>query len=127
MAAMFLSRLHKRAIASIAGMAFLVCQSMALAHACMTMPGQPDAAAMQQPCHDTGGQADSNPQPSGPGGCHYASPAVPDLPVFSAADLPAIAVRVASPAVAVPASLFDLALLQVEPPPHSILHCCLRN
>jgi hypothetical protein len=99
---------------------------VALAQACLTMAPQPDSGAVQQPCHGTSGQADSNPQAAGQGSCHYASPAVADLPIFSAADLPSIVARASDAIASAPASRLAPPA-KVEPPPHSILHCCLRN
>jgi hypothetical protein len=126
MPAMLMSRLNKRLVATVAGIAFLLCQSAAMAQACLLMSTPAQAAAAEQPCHGEGGQAESNSQSGGLSGCHFASPAAPELPVFSPADLPVFVAR-AHAADVLPAALLDLPLLKVEPPPHSILHCCLRN
>lgn len=126
MPAMLMSRLNKRVVAAIAGIAFLLCQSAALAQACLMMSAPAQASAAEQPCHGEGGQAESNSQSGGLSGCHFAAPATPDLPVFSPADLPVVVAHV-HVADVLPAALLDLPLLRVEPPPHSILHCCLRN
>jgi hypothetical protein len=127
MPAMLMSRLNKRVVAAIAGIAFLLCQTVAMAQACLTMSAPEQASASQKPCHGEGEQAESNSQCGGQGSCQFASPTAPELPVFSPADLPVVVARAYAAAVAVPDSLFDSPLLRVEPPPHSILHCCLRN
>src|SRR5688572_8842752 len=124
---MLMSRLNKRIVAAVAGIAFLLCQSMAIARACVTMPTPAQTTAAEQPCHGGGGQADSNSQSGGQSTCNFASSAAPELPVFSTAGLPVVIARAYTAAEAVSASLFDPPLLRVEPPPHSILHCCLRN
>jgi hypothetical protein len=122
---MFLPRARKRVIAAFAGIALLVCQTGAFAQACLAMTPAPEAMTTQAPCHGEGGQAGSSAPASSETGCHPASPAVPDAPVLAAMDdAPVLVVRVAE--IAVPALAFE-SLLRVEPPPHSILHCCLRN
>lgn len=124
---MLMSRLSKRVVAAVAGIALLLCQSVAMARACVAMPTPTQAAAAEQPCHGDAGQADSNSQFGGQSRCSFASSAAPDLPVFSTASLPVVIARAYTVADAISGSLFDPPLLRVEPPPHSILHCCLRN
>jgi hypothetical protein len=126
MAAMSVFRLQKRVAAVIAGLAFFLCQSIALAQACLTSVPGLQGAATQQPCHGAGEKSDSNTQSGVQGGCHYVFSAVPDVPVHAAMDTPPLTVRAAQVA-SVLVSLFDPPLLWVDPPPHSILHCCLRN
>jgi hypothetical protein len=124
---MLMSRLNKRVVAAVAGIAFLLCQSAAMAQACLTMSAPAQATAAEQPCHGAAGQVDSNSQSGGQSACSFVSSAAPDLPVFSAAGSPAVIARAYTAADAISASRFDPHLLRVEPPPHFVLHCCLRN
>jgi hypothetical protein len=126
MLAMLMSRLSKRVVGAVAGIAFLLCQSAAFAQACVTMPQNPAGAAAQQPCHGSGDESSQNPATGPHGGCQYVSSAVPDLPVYPATEAPAPIAR-AIHLAAMPVLPFALAPLRLEPPPHSILHCCLRN
>lgn len=112
---------------AVAAVALLLCQSAALAQACGMGVAQQDTGVVQQSCHGGGEQQESQ-SPAGASDCsHYASLSLPNLPLFSVMDLPALTVRV-EPAVAV---IGSAALEPLEsglrPPPHSILHCCLRN
>jgi hypothetical protein len=120
MAAMSMFRLHKRIVVTIAGLAFLLCQGAALAQACLTMPQGAAGAATQQPCHGSGNES------SVQGSCQYVSSAVPDVPVHPAAEAPALTAQVV-PIAAVPGLAFDPLPFLYRPPPHSLLHCCLRN
>jgi hypothetical protein len=87
---------------------------------------QVDAAAMQ-PCHGSGDQSGSS-SDSTHGSCQYVSP-TPDsgTSVIAAADLPAITIRFDVVAAQKPLKSVEPTLLRIEPPPHSLLHCCLRN
>jgi hypothetical protein len=126
MPAMLMSRLNKRVVTAIAGIAFLLCQSAAMAQACLSTSAPVQANAAQQPCHGGSEQTDSSAPSGGQSSCHFASPAAPELPVFSPADLPVVVAHT-HPADLLPAAPLDRPLARIEPPPHSILHCCLRN
>ena len=122
---MFLTRARRQAVAAIAGVALLLCQGMALAQACLTKLPAMDMSAASAPCHG-GGDQQPSPSTSMPE-CQTASAAVPDVPIFPITDLPALTVRYGEIQASVPAAALEFPLLRVEPPPHSILHCCLRN
>ena len=122
---MFLTRDRRQTIAAIAGVALLLCQGMALAQACVMGSPAMDLGAASSPCHGEGDQ-----QPSSSKGmpeCQTASAAVADVPVFPISDFPALTVRAGQALAAVPVGALAFPLLRVEPPPHSLLHCCLRN
>ncbi len=121
-----LSRSARRSVACITGVLFFLCQSAAIAQACLTMTPQPDATAVQQPCHAGGGQTDSTADGS-QAGCQYVSPALSGFDIFATTDLPAITISIDETVHTASAVSFEPPLLRVEPPPHSILHCCLRN
>jgi hypothetical protein len=46
---------------------------------------------------------------------------------MAATDLPAITIRFDTVSPQQPLKYVVPALLRIEPPPHSLLHCCLRN
>lgn len=124
---MFMSRVQKRAVVVIAGMAFVLCQSAAIAQACLTMAPQPDAVATQQPCHGMPDQSGSQTDTGIQGGCQYASSALSGLDVFATTDLPAITVRIDRIiAVADSALPAEPPLLRIESPPLLVLHSRLR-
>jgi hypothetical protein len=124
---MRLFTLKKRLLATIAAVVMLLCQTMSFANACASGVPQAEAAAAP-PCHDSTGQAESGGSSSTSTCCDSVSPTADSLiSVIAATDLPAITIRFhpvsqkPSPRYLVPA------LLRIEPPPHSLLHCCLRN
>jgi hypothetical protein len=126
---MTLSKAGRRVVVGITAVLTLLCQSTALAHACVASAAQPAAVMAHAPCHDTGGNDTQ-------GSAHDAhpclsqatssSPALPDIPVL--AGLPALVVHATAFRVAETGlSVSDLPPPRGEPPPFTILHCCLRN
>ena len=110
---------------------FLACQGMAVVYARSLNAAGSGAETAQESCHDIGRQGDSNTQKNTcQSNCdsQLTSSTPSSATIHAAADLPAITThtnRIA--AVADSAPLAEPPLLLVEPPPHSILHCCLRN
>ena len=127
MAAMSMFRLPKRVLATIAGIAFLLCQSVALAQACWLTAQASEGASIQQPCHGAGDESGPNTQSNVQGSCHYVFSSVPDVPVHAAVETPSLVARADQAATSMLIAAFEPPSLRVEPPPHSILHCCLRN
>jgi hypothetical protein len=127
MTGMALLRSQERLVAIVAGLAFFLCQSIALAHSCLTVTaGSGEAAVQQPPCHGTRDEPGSSAPSSAQSGCHYISSALPDVPVYSVLETPALTVHAVEVA-SVPASIFESPSLLVKPPTYSILHCCLRT
>jgi|SRR5688500_17044165 hypothetical protein len=128
---MILSRPKTRMVAFLAGILFFLCQSAAAAQACFAVPQQreqPHSTATQMPpCHGAGEQTGTSPEGTS-GSCHHLSPAPTGFHVVAMADLPAVTIHTdLIAAVAAPAMAYEPPLMRVEPPPHSIVHCCLRN
>ena len=128
---MTLSKAARRIVAGITAVVVLLCQSTALAQACAGSSAQPAAAMAQPPCHDEGGNDARGPaHDAHPSQClsqaTSSSPALPDIPLL--AGLPALvmistALRIGE--TGLPVS--EPPPLRGEPPPLTILHCCLRN
>ena len=128
---MTLSKAARRVIVGITAVLTLLCQSTALAHSTARSAAQSAGVEAHSPCHDAGGSDAQRP-------AHYvhpvqclsqatsSSPALPDIPQL--AGLPALIVHVTAFGVAdTGLSVSDLPPPRGEPPPLTILHCCLRN
>jgi len=124
--ALSLSRSARRRVAGIVGALFFLCQTAAIAQACLAMAPQPDAAAIQQPCHSVGNPGGS-PADSAQAGCQFDSPVSAGFDVFATDDLPVVTARLDATLHTASAISFEPPLLQVEPPPLRILNCSLRN
>ena len=126
---MFLTKSLRRFVACTAAVLFLGCQGMAVASAPSRAFVQSGADAAHGPCHDAGGEAGKNAGDGCPAQCQFQNASsTPSKIVYSTIDLPAIAVtfeRFVAVVNSAPPPVSWLA--QIEPPPHSILHCCLRN
>lgn len=128
---MTLSKAARRTIAGLTAVVLLLCQSIALAHACAASTAQPAAVAAHPPCHDAGendaqGPAGNAHSPQCLSQATSSSPALPDVPLI--AGLPALVMRASALQIAetrLPVS--EPPPQRGEPPPLSILHCCLRN
>jgi len=127
---MTLSKAARRILASIVAVMVLLCQSTALVHACAGA-AQPAAAVAHPPCHDSGGNDAQGPAHDGHqtpclSQATSSSPALPDIPLL--AGLPALVVHAATPGIgAYGLPVAEPPPLRGEPPPLTILHCCLRN
>ena len=119
--------LRKRITIFTAAVALLVCQSAALAQWCVPPPGASGSVAAQLPCHAAG--TDSDPTGDGaPAVCAEASLAEQaGFLVYDPADLPAVSVAAPDPDTTHLRPAPEPPLLRTEPPPHHIVHCCLRN
>ena len=129
---MTLSKAARRVVVGITAVFTLLCQSTALAHACAASSSQPAAAVTHAPCHDTGagdtqGPANDTHRAQCLSQATSSSPALPDVPLL--AGLPPLVVHAAAPGIGeirfLPVS--EPPPLSGEPPPLTILHCCLRN
>lgn len=126
-----LSTSAKRFVAAGAAVLFLACQGMTVARGSSMALPQSSAAAMQHSCHDAGWNAGENKDDTGnQGRCQSqnASSNLSKANIFAATDLPAITIRfdrTMTAAESAPQAMPPLA--RIEPPPHSLLHCCLRN
>ena len=122
------SRSFRRLVAAAAAAFFLACQGMAVAAPSSAFT-QTNGGAAQESCHDAGGESGKSAGDGCPAQCQIqnASSTLSKI-VYSTTDLPAITVAfdrfVAVASIAPPAAS---RLARIEPPPHSILHCCLRN
>jgi len=127
---MQLPKVLRRYLAAMTALLFLACQGMAAVYARPAGAAVPDTAAAREPCHDISQQITSDKFTSTcRANCdtQHISSTPPGAFVYAAADLPAITAlnRIV---VVVDAPLpADPPLLRIEPPPHTILHCCLRN
>ena len=124
---MRLSRPAKRCLATLAAVVMVLCQTISLAHACAAGVSQAgDAVAML--CHDSGGEAESGKSGTAGHSCQYVSATADSKQyVMAATDLPVIVIRFDAGTPQQLPNYMVPALLRIEPPPHSILHCCLRN
>lgn len=118
-------------MAAAAAVLFLACHGTAIVHAHSNIAAGSSAGSAQGSCHDAGRDADNNTDNSVyQAQCQYqhTSSSASGATLFTAADLPAITVRI-DRIVAVADSVFlpEPPLLRVESPPLAILHCCLRN
>lgn len=127
---MILSRSLRRLVAGAIAALFLACQGMSIVYArSVDAPGSGVGAAAGS-CHDTGQQAGNAAGNSAcPSNCqslnNSSSPSSAN--VLAVTDLPAITTRIEPVASVAKSALPDEPLLLVEPPPLTILHCCLRN
>jgi len=124
---MFLSRLTRIRVAGFAAVMLLACQSLALAQGPVLNAALTGTAPAPHSCHDPGGDG-SGGQSEGDCPSTHAFTAPSQAQIPGATALPAITVRTglldreigAAPPV-------ESQLVLIEPPPLSILHCCLRN
>jgi hypothetical protein len=127
---MMLSRSLRRFVASLAAALFLACQGTVIVYAHST--GAPGSGAAQGSCHDPGGQQTGNTANNNDcqANCQsqLTSSGSSGVGVLAAADLAAIPTRIdRTVTVADSAPAVQSPLLQIEPPPLTILYCCLRN
>ena len=128
-ALMVLSKSLRRFVACTAAVLFLACQGMAIASAPSSAFAQSGADAAQGPCHGVGGEAGKNAGDGCPAQCQFQNASsAPSKIIYAATDLPAITVDFDRFVTVVNSALpVVLPLARIEPPPHYILHCCLRN
>jgi hypothetical protein len=119
----------KRLVAGAAAVLFLACQGTAVVYA-RAVDSQQSGAA-QGSCHEPGQQDNKT---TGNSDCQancqsqHNSSSQSFANVHAVTDLPAITTRIDHiVAVANLAPPVQSPLLQIEPPPLTILHCCLRN
>jgi len=126
---MSLSRSLRRLVACTAAALFLACQGMGVARASLPAVAQSGAGAAQESCHDAGREAGNQTEGSCHAQCQFQNASsTPSKIVYAATDLPAITVAFdRSVTVVNSAPPVVLPLAWIEPPPHYILHCCLRN
>jgi hypothetical protein len=114
----------------IASAFLLLCQTAAAANACAAAPTHAGEVALAELCHD------AVPQPGDAEGhaqqhscpAEHASPSFAKLDIPQAANLPGLAVKPVWQRAPLRMGLSSIALLaRAEPPPLTILHCCLRN
>ena len=127
---MRLSRPTRRLLAGIAGAFLLLCQTAMAAQTCCTTWASAGERAATEPCHEGGSHPADAPASSQEQGCpsEYATPSFAKLDVPPVLDLPALPVQPERLWTDLPVSL-NLAAppARAEPPPLSILYCCLRN
>jgi len=119
---MSLSRAAKRYLAAVFAVVMLLCQSLALANACLSGAATTEGASA--PCHDS----DDSTKSFGQDRCHQASPASAvstDLPAVT--DLPLLAINVIPVEVQEHSVASEPPQLCFEPPPLRFVLCCLRN
>jgi hypothetical protein len=121
---MFSKRLRK-VIAVMAGTAYLLCYSAGIVHGAKPEPRA--AESLHPPCHEPADKADSNSSSDCIGKCLASAPACGDLaiPDWNATFVIGMVDVVPPPISAVVP--WRSPILQIRPPPHAILHCCLRN
>lgn len=123
---MILSRSLRRLVASLVAVAFMGCQGVALAHARSLDTAGSGASKATGSCHDTGRKSGHG---ANGNACQSlntsSSPA--GATVYAVTDLPGITTRVELFARVASPVQPDEPLLDIEPPPLAILHCCLRN
>jgi hypothetical protein len=126
---MTLSKAARRAVVGITAVMTLLCQGTALAHGCAVSAAQPAAVMAHSPCHDAGGSDSQDPARDAHPCLSEAaasSPALPDIPLLTG--LPPLVVHAAAIRIAeTTLPVFGPPPLRGEPPPLTILHCCLRN
>jgi len=127
---MTFSRPTRRLLASIAGALLLLCQTAMAAQACGPAPAVAGEIASSAHCHGADPQSGDAPGHALQQTCpsDHASLSFAKLDVPQPADLPALVLpshllRTAARDVLIIAAVPTRA----EPPPLSILHCCLRN
>jgi hypothetical protein len=123
---MFLSRSSRRLIAQIAVVLLVACHAVAIARASVANAPHSSTGAATAPCHD-GGQDDPG---AGLAQCDTALSLASKTSSldYRAVDSPALTVYVdrlsAASDLSPPA---ERRLPRIEPPPLTILYCCLRN
>jgi len=126
---MLLSRSLRRLVACTAAVLFLACQGVGVALASFPAGSQSGAGAAQEPCHDAGRESGNRTGGSCHAQCQFQNASsTPSKVIYAATDLPAITVdfdRFVTVVNSAPPVVLPLA--RIEPPPHYILHCCLRN
>ena len=127
---MALSKPARRMVAGIASAFLLLCQSLAMAQACVPAPAVAGESALIQPCHDAASQSGDTAGHAQQHDCpaQYASAGFSKIDVPHALDLPGLAFQPGG--LAAPARDGWIALAppaRAESPPLIILHCCLRN
>jgi hypothetical protein len=129
MPAMLLSRRVTSFVAVLAGALVLLCQTAAAAQACALAPAAADEIVLAETCHDAVPQPGSAAGHAQHGSCpaHSASATFAKLDIPQAADLPGLDVQSGWLLAPVRNGLSSIALARAEPPPLTILHCCLRN
>lgn len=125
------SKSARRFVANAAALLFLACHGTAVVYAHSSGTPGSSAGAAQGSCHSASWDADMNTDNTVyQAQCQYqhASSSASSASIFAAADLPTITARIDRiVAVADSVLLPEPPLLWVEPPPLTILHCCLRN
>jgi hypothetical protein len=127
---MLLSRRTTRFVAVLAGAFVLLCQTAAAAQACALAPAAADERAFAETCHDAASQSGNAAGHAQQLNCpaQYASAGFANLDIPQAADLPGLEVQPAWLRAPVRDGLSSITLpARAEPPPLTILHCCLRN
>lgn len=120
----------RRFLAAIASAFLLVCQSAMAAQACGLAPASAGELASSVPCHGADPQSGDAPGHALDQTCpsDHASASFAKLDVPQAADSQAFALHPRPFRAAARDGLIVAALTaRAEPPPLSILHCCLRN
>jgi len=119
----------KRLLAGVASAFLLLCQSAVAAQACALAPAVAGESALAEPCHhavpQSGNAAGHAQQQNCP--AQYASASFAKLDVPQAADLPGLEVQPGWLRAPVHEGLNSITPpARAEPPPFTILHCCLR-
>lgn len=127
---MTFSRPTKRLLATIAGALLLLCQTAMAAQACGPAPAVAGEIASSTHCHGADPQSGDAPGHALQQTCpsDHATLSFAKLDVPQAADSQAFALHPRPFRAAARDGLIVAALTaRAEPPPLSILHCCLRN
>ena len=127
---MQLSKRTTRFVAVLAAAIVLLCQTAAAAQACTLAPAVAGEIALGGPCHDAVLQPGDAPGHAQQQNCpaQYASGGFAKLDIPQAADLLGLVVQPGWLLAPVRDGLSSIALpARAEPPPLTILHCCLRN
>lgn len=117
-------------MAVLAGAFVLLCQTAAAAQACALAPAVAGEIALAGPCHDAAAQPGDAAGHAQQQNCpvQYASAGFVNLDIPQATDLPGLDVQPGWLRAPVRDGLSSIALpARAEPPPLTILHCCLRN
>jgi len=124
---MLFSKQTRLFIASATCIAMLLCYSLGIAHATYLASQPPADVTMSAPCHGMGEQShSSSEQDSCSGNCQAATEAA-DFLIFDWTDAPIVIVDTV-PQLSVPGTARSQPnILRLKPPPHSVLHCCLRS
>jgi len=124
---MFLSRLTRIRVVVISATMLLGCQSLAVAQGRASSAGATHEAPAAHSCHDPGGSGSNGDNEADcPSKNAFSAPSGTELPAVTA--LPAITFKAGIlDRVIDAAEPAESPLVHIEPPPLSILHCCLRN